>query len=173
MTYRNLRTALLVAHIATSVGFFGAVLVFFCLAVTGLLSAEYALANASYAVMPRITWLVIVPLAAMSLAVGVLQSVLSPWGLVRHYWVLIKLVMTVVIAAVLLIQTPTIDRLGAAGIRSAAETMDWEARYSVLLHSGAGLAVLLAVLVLSVVKPQGLTWWRARGRGGMRENAGP
>lgn len=172
MTYRNLRTGLLVAHIATSVGFFGAVLVFFCLAVTGLLSAEYALANSSYAVMPGITWLVIVPLAGMSLAVGVLQSVLSPWGVVRHYWVLVKLVMTVVIAAVLLIQTPTIDRLGAAGIRSVTETMDWEARYSVLLHSGAGLAALLVVLILSVAKPKGQTGWGTRGRREMHENAG-
>jgi hypothetical protein len=170
MTYRNLRTGLLVAHIATSVGFFGAVLVFFCLAVTGLLSAEYALANASYAVMPRITWFVIVPLAAVSLAVGILQSVLSPWGLVRHYWVLVKFGMTVVIAAVLLIQTPTIDHLGGEGIRSAAETMAWEARYSVVLHSGAGLVALLVVLILSVAKPKGHTGWGTRGRGEMHEN---
>lgn len=168
MTYHSLRTTLLVAHIATSVGFLGAVLVFFCLAVIGLLSAEYTLANASYAVMPGITWLVIVPLAAVSLAVSVLQSVLSPWGLVRHYWVLVKLVMTVAITAVLLVQTPTIDRLGDTGMRVAIGNADFGARYSVMVHSGAGLMVLLGLLILSVAKPPGRTrWGRPRhGNGG-------
>lgn len=159
MTYRNLRTGLLVAHIATSVGFFGAVLVFFCLAVTGLLSANHALANASYAVMPRMAWLVIIPLAGMSLALGVLQSVVSPWGLVRHYWVAVKLAITVVITAVLMVQTPTINRLGEAGARSAIGNADLSERFAVLVHSGAGLIALLAVLVLSVAKPKGLTGW--------------
>jgi hypothetical protein len=159
MSYRNLRTHLLVAHIATSVGFFGAVLVFFCLAVTGLSSAESSLANASYAVMSQIIWLVIVPLAVLSLAVGVLQSVRSPWGLARHYWVLVKLIMSVAITAVLLAQTPTIDRLGDAGMRAAISNADFGARYSVMVHSGAGLMVLLVVLILSVAKPSGRTPW--------------
>ena len=82
MSYRRLRTPLLVAHIASSVGFLGAVAVFFCLAVSGLVASDARLVNASYAVMPRITWFVIVPLAAASLAVGILQSVLSPWRLI-------------------------------------------------------------------------------------------
>lgn len=159
MTYRRVRAPLLIAHIATSVGFFGAVAVFFCLALTGLMASDVALANASYAVMPRITWAVIVPLAAVSLAVGILQSVLSPWGLIRHYWVVAKFAMTVVIAVVLVLQTGTIERLGDAGIQAAIGSVEWSARYSVLLHSGAGLLALLVTLVLSVAKPKGLTGW--------------
>lgn len=106
MTYRSLRTPLLVAHIASSVGFLGAVAVFFCLAVAGFVASDGRLVNASYAVMPQVTWVVIVPLGAASLAVGVLQSALSPWGLFRHYWVIVKLAMTVVILGVLMVQTP-------------------------------------------------------------------
>lgn len=159
MNYRRLRTPLLVAHIATSVGFLGAVAVFFCLALTGLMASDVALANASYAVMPRITWAVIVPLAAVSLAVGILQSALSPWGLIRHYWVVVKFTMTVVIAVVLVLQMGTIERLGDAGIRAAIGSAESSARYSVLLHSGAGLVALLVTLVLSVAKPKGSTGW--------------
>lgn len=159
MTYRRLRTPLLVAHIATSVGFFGAVAVFFCLAVTGLMVSDVALANASYAVMPQITWSVILPLAAVSLIVGILQSVLSPWGLVRHYWVVVKLAMTVVIAGVLILQTGTIERLGDAGTQAAIESAGRAARCSVVLHSGVGLVALLVTLVLSVAKSKGLTGW--------------
>lgn len=166
MTYRSLRTPLLVAHIASSVGFLGAVAVFFCLAVAGFVASDGRLVNASYAVMPQVTWVVIVPLGAASLAVGVLQSALSPWGLFRHYWVIVKLAMTVVILGVLMVQTPTIDGLGEAGLRSAVADVDWALRFSVLLHSGVGLIALLVVLILSVVKPQGLTGWG--GAHGMR-----
>jgi hypothetical protein len=160
MSYRRLHMPLLVAHIASSVGFLGAVAVFFCLAVSGLVASDGRLVNASYAIMPQITWFVIVPLAAVSLAVGVLQSLLSPWGLIRHYWVVVKFAMTVVIAGVLILQTGTIERLGDAGSQSAIGSAEWAARYSVLLHSGAGLVALLVTLVLSVAKPKGLTGWR-------------
>jgi hypothetical protein len=159
MSYRRLRKPLLVAHIASSVGFLGAVAVFFCLAAAGLVASEVRLVNASYAVMPQVTWFVLLPLAAASLSVGILQSVLSPWGLVRHYWVLVKLAMTVIITGVLILQIGTIERLGNAGIQATVGNTDWAARYSVLLHSGAGLIALLVVLALSVAKPQGLTGW--------------
>jgi hypothetical protein len=161
MSRQSTRKALLVLHIATSVGFLGAVSVFFALAVTGMMVSDPGLANASYAVMPRVTWFVIVPLAAAALAIGILQSLLSPWGLVRHYWVIVKLAMTVLIAGVLMLQTSTIDRLGALA-QQADLGSALQARYSVLFHSGAGIVALLVVLVLSVVKPRGLTGWGFR-----------
>ncbi|UVC06847.1 hypothetical protein IHQ71_16485 [Rhizobium sp. TH2] len=159
MSYRRLRMPLLVAHIASSVGFLGAVAVFFCLAVSGLVASDGRLVNASYAVMPQITWFVIVPLAAVSLAVGVLQSLLSPWGLIRHYWVVVKFAMTVLITFVLMLQTNMIDGLGASASARELGVMHLSARYSVLLHSGVGMLALLVVLVLSVVKPKGTTGW--------------
>lgn len=162
MTVGYPRKSLLVVHIATSVGFMGAVAVFFCLAVAGLLAGNDASAKAFYAVMPTATWWVIVPLAFASLAVGLLQAALGPWGLVRHYWVVVKLAVTVLITAVLLIQTPSIGKLGLIAASPEAMMGDIGARYSVLVHSGAGIAALAVVLVLSVVKPRGLTGWDVR-----------
>lgn len=163
MTVRYPRKTLLVVHIGTSVGFMGAVAVFLCLAVVGLLAGNHASANAFYAVMRTITWWVIVPLAFASIAVGVLQAALSPWGLVRHYWVVVKLAMTALITAVLMIQTPSIDALGLIAASPEAMMGDIGARYSVLVHSGAGMIAITVVLVLSIVKPRGLTGW-ARNR---------
>jgi hypothetical protein len=159
MTVGYPRKTLLVVHIGTSVGFMGAVAVFFFLAVAGLLAGNDASANAFYTVMPTVTWWVIVPLAFASIAVGLLQAALSPWGLVRHYWVVVKLAMTLLITAVLMIQTPSIDALGLLAASPKAMMGDIGARYSVLVHSGGGIAALAVVLVLSVVKPRGLTGW--------------
>lgn len=156
------RKSLLVVHIGTSVGFMGAVAVFFCLAVAGLLAGSDTSANSFYAVMPTVTWWVILPLTFASIAVGTLQAALSPFGLVRHYWVVVKLAMTALITAVLMIQTPSIDGLGLIAESPEAMMGDIGARYSVVVHSGAGIATLAVVLVLSVVKPRGLTGWAAR-----------
>ena len=164
MTPRYPRKSLLVAHIGTSVGFLGSVAVFFCLAVSGLGFDDPKAGSAFYAVMPTVTWWVVVPLALASLLIGIVQAAVSPWGLVRHYWVVVKLAMTDVITAVLLMQLRTIDRLGEIAASPSPVAFDPGARYSVLLHSGAGMLALLVVLVLSVVKPTGLTGWSGRRR---------
>jgi hypothetical protein len=36
-------------------------------------------------------WFVIVPLALAALLTGLVMSLITPWGLFRHYWVLIAL----------------------------------------------------------------------------------
>ena len=58
-----------------------------------------------------------------------------------------------------MIQTPSIDHLGSIAITSAAGMGQAGARYSVLVHSGAGLVAIVFVLVSSVVKPRGLRGW--------------
>jgi hypothetical protein len=45
--------------------------------------------------MDLIARFVIVPLTFASLPTGLIQSLGTPWGLFRHYWVLMKLVVTV------------------------------------------------------------------------------
>ena len=49
---------------------------------------------------------VIVPLAIASLLTGVVQALATPWGLFRHYWVVIKLFLTVFATLVLLASPP-------------------------------------------------------------------
>jgi ABC-type anion transport system duplicated permease subunit len=51
------------------------------------------------------TRFVIVPLSFASLVTGIVSSLGSPWGLFRHYWVVLKLAMTILATAVLLIHT--------------------------------------------------------------------
>lgn len=54
-----------------------------------------------YLLMEPLAWLVLVPLAFASLLTGLVQSLGSAgaWVLVRHYWVLFKLLITVVALA--------------------------------------------------------------------------
>lgn len=150
------RKLLLTLHVVTSVGFIGAVAAFLALAVAGASSTDPALLSAAYLGMNLITWPVIVPLASASLLLGVLQSLGTPWGLFRYYWVILKLVLTVVAIAVLLVQTPIISALAQAA--PGGDLTDLASgRFAMILHSVGGMTVLVLVTALSIYKPRGMT----------------
>lgn len=100
------------------------------------------------------TWWLILPLAALTLITGLIVAVTSPWGIARHYWVIAKLVLTALATAGLIIHLDPIDR-AAALARSGAPPgeLQWQ-----LVIAAALAAVALAIaLMLSIVKPRGLT----------------
>jgi hypothetical protein len=102
-------------------------------------------------------WLVIVPLALVSLLSGVAQSFLTAWGLLRYHWVLAKLVLTVIATVVLLLKLPVIDFAARAAMSSGAASPDFDhARFELLIHAGGGIVVLLAATILAIYKPWGL-----------------
>src|SRR5690349_21578059 len=81
----NLRHGTLTAHITSSVGWFGAVAGFLVLSIAGLASANAQTVRAVYIAMEVLGWFVIVPFCLASLATGLVQSLGTPWGLLRHY----------------------------------------------------------------------------------------
>ena len=159
----RLRNLLLTAHITASVGWLGSVAAFLVLAVTGLASRDAQTVRAAYLAMELVTGLVIVPLSIASLATGFVQSLGTRWGLLRHYWVVAKLLLTVLATVIVLLQTGTIGYLAEmAGARALASGDLHELRTSMVVHAGGGLVVLLTTTVLSVYKPQGNTRYGQR-----------
>lgn len=150
------RRLLLTAHVTTAVGWTGAVLCFLALATVGVSSQDPGTVRGVYLVMEPVAWYVLVPLALMSLVIGVIQSLGTTWGLFRHYWVLIKLVMTVLATAVLLMYTKTVgvlaDLAADPGVGLGAVRNP-----SPMLHAALALPLLLAATVLAVYKPRGVT----------------
>lgn len=157
----GLRKFSLTVHVSASVGWLGAVVAFLALAITGVTSEDVQTIRAvSIALQPLTQW-VIVPLALASLLTGVVQALGTPWGLFRHYWVVIKLLLTLIATAVLLLTVEPIRALATY----AAEQPDVGANVqaaisSLVLHSGGGLIVLLVITTLSVYKPVGKIWVR-------------
>ena len=154
----RLRKAVLTAHVASSVGWLGAVVAYIALDVTAVSSADVQLVRAAYAAMEVTAAYAIVPLAIASVVIGTLNALGTSWGLFQHYWVLLKFVLTLVASAVLLVETQTIRSLAEA----AGSGADPRALPGTLPHSIGGLVVLLLVAVLSVYKPRGVTryGWR-------------
>ena len=158
-----LRKLALTVHLAASVGWLGAVAAFLALAVVGLTRQDIQTVRAAYVAMALTTWFVIVPLAFASLLSGVISSLGTRWGLFRYYWVVIKLLITLVATIILLVHTQLIDVLGAVAAKTTVLGADLQS--SQLLMVVASVAALLALLMataLSVYKPQGMTRYGAR-----------
>lgn len=104
------------------------------------------------------TWCVIVPLSIASLVTGIVSSLGTPWGLLRHYWVLMKLVITLFSTVILVIHMRPIEVLsGAAQAMAVFDTRPHGAQTMMVMASGAALGVLLVLTALSVYKPRGMT----------------
>jgi hypothetical protein len=113
--------------------------------------------------MDLTTRFVIVPLALASLLTGIVQSLVTPWGLFRHYWVLFKFLLTVVAAIVLLLQPPRISYLAGVAAETTLSSADLRfLRISLLIHAAVGLVVLLVTAGLGVYKPRGMTRYGMR-----------
>lgn len=151
-----LRKPLLLLHVLTSVGFVGAVAGFLALAIAGGVVGNSEIVRAVYISSEIVTWNVIVPLAWASLLIGIFQSLVGPWGLFRHYWIVVKLVLSIVAVLVLMIQTQNIGLMAQMALADRMEGLT-APRASMTLHGIGGLIVLVVVTVLSIYKPRGLT----------------
>lgn len=156
----RLRKLVLTAHVSTSVGWLGAVAAYLALDLAAVTSQDVQLVGAAYLAMGLTVAYAIVPLALASVVIGVVNALGSPWGLLRHYWVLVKLLLTLAAAAVLVLETGTVGHLA----RAAGSGSDPRELPGTLPHSVGGLVVLLVATALSVYKPRGLTrhGWRTR-----------
>ena len=154
----SLRKCALTAHITSSVGLLGAAASFLALAIAGLASQNAQMIRAAYLAMELAAWFVIVPLAFASLLTGIVQSIGTTWGLFQHYWVLAKLLLSVFVTIVLLLQMKLIGYLANVAANSILTSADLiEARLSLVVHAAGGLLVLLVPVALSVYKPRGIT----------------
>jgi uncharacterized membrane protein len=158
----RLRKFALAAHLTFAVGWIGAAAGYIALDVTAVTSQDAQTLRAAYLAMELIVWYVIVPLALASLLTGLLMSLGTKWGLFRHYWVLISLLLTIIATIVLLAETQTISYFAAIAADPATSSDDLRALGNTLVHSVGGTVVLVVILVLNVYKPRGMTryGWR-------------
>jgi hypothetical protein len=152
------RKAALTAHVTASVGWLGTVAAFLALAVAGLASEDTQTVWSSYVAMELVGWYVIVPLCAASLVTGVVSSLGTAWGLVRYYWVVVKLVITGLATLALLVHMQPVDHIGDVAAGAAWSGGELHGlRVQLMIQSGAAVMALLVATALSVYKPQGLT----------------
>lgn len=168
MKSQAIRKFALTAHVVASVGWLGAVASFLALALGGMASQDLFLVRAAYGAMAAIGWYVLLPLALASLITGLVESLGTRWGLLRHYWVVIKLGLTVLATGLLLLHMRPIDAMAGEAARRVIQPGELrELRLQLVAQAAAALVLLVFVTGLAVYKPQGLTPYgqrKARGQ---------
>lgn len=152
----RIRAVTLTAHITVSVGWLGAVAAFLALGVVGLTSRDAHTVRGAYLVMEPAAWFVLVPLALASLLTGIIQSVGTPWGLFRHYWVVFKLIINVFATIVLLMYMQTFRAMAHVAADPSVD-LDVVRNASPVQHAALAMLLLVVATVLAVYKPRGMT----------------
>jgi hypothetical protein len=149
-------------HVIASVGWMGGVAAFTAVAFLARAGSEPAALAAAGEALAVIGWAVVVPLAAASIVSGIAQSLATEWGLVRHYWLVLKLIATGLATLMLLLHMGAVTRLATAeGGTASGQLLAKRAQLG--FDAAGGLVVLVAIAMLSFFKPRGLTrrGWRA------------
>lgn len=174
MMTAGLRKFVLTTHVTSSVGWLGSVAAFLALAIAGVGSRDAQVVRAAYVAMHLTTWFVIVPFCLASFFTGVVESLGTPWGLFRHYWVVTKLVLTVLATVILLLHTQPIDRIAAVAAQATLSGTDLrQLRIQLIGDASAALFVLLITTTLSVYKPWGMTTYGIRKQSELAEGWRP
>ncbi|WP_454860946.1 DUF2269 domain-containing protein [Promicromonospora soli] len=135
--------------------------------------ADEQTVRAAHLMMEPVLRYALVPLAAVALVTGTVQALGTPWGLLRHYWVTISLVLTTFAFVILVLHLPAVEAMAAIAANS---TSDVDQLGGDLFHAVGGLVVLLVPLALNIYKPRGMTrygWRRAQGRRSNQRAARP
>ncbi|MFI0424693.1 hypothetical protein [Spongiactinospora sp. 9N601] len=91
----RVRKFLLVLHVCVSVGWFGGGYAMLVLGVAALTSAGSPLRPAAYQLMHLGDRAIMIPGSLGALGTGLTLALSTQWGLLRHWWVVAKLTLTV------------------------------------------------------------------------------
>lgn len=156
------RKFVLIMHMAGGVGWMGLDVGLLILAFTGLTTTSGRTAISVYTSLGIFVPPSVLTLSLLMLITGLVQGLWSKWGLLRYWWVAVKLVLGLILTAlVVFVLIPAVERLpvelagvpdtGGTAVRAALGT----APLQLLFPPIVSFLSLAFALVLSVYKPWG------------------
>lgn len=158
----GLRKGVLTVHIVTAVSWIGVDIVLLVLVLTALTSSDPMTVAASYTAIGAFTIVLLVPAGVLTLATGLLLGVGTKWGIVRYWWLTVKLVITVVLTTLVIVLlrpsvTDVASRAEQAGGAGLFRDQLGGLPVDLVFPPSVSIAALLVATVLSVYKPWGKT----------------
>jgi len=162
-----LRKLTITAHVSFSVGWLGATAAFLALSIAGLTSHDAELVRGAYLSMDLISRFAIIPMCFAAVATGLVQALGTPWGLFRHYWILVKFGLAILATFALLVHQFGAMAVAAKQVSGVApETLFspdlGPLKTQLVLAPSLAILLLLAVTTIGVYKPWGLTQYGRR-----------
>ena len=162
------RKLVLVLHVLCGVGWMGADIALMVLLVNARMTASAAEVMAGYTAVALIVPVAVPPLCLGVLLTGLLLGWATPWGLVRHWWVFVKLVlaivMTILVFVALLPAVRSVPELSGIDTADGVRAKLGPAGIQLLFPPVVSFLLLGIATLLSIFKPRGLTPWSRRGQ---------
>jgi hypothetical protein len=153
----RLRKMMLAVHVAFSVGWPGAAACFLALAVVWPTSQDAPTVRTTSLVLAPAAWSVLVPRSLGALLTGLVSSLGTTWALLRHSWVLIKLLVNVVAAIFVVRYAQTLSQIAGVAADPTLPDDDVVVLVGTLQRASGGMVLWLGATVLSVDRPRGMT----------------
>lgn len=156
---RRWRQLILVVHLMAAGIWLGVDVVVAILVLTGWFAEDIALRSLSYRALANFVALPMMVSGLVCLVTGVLLGLATRWGLVRYWWVMVKLVLTVVLCTlIVLVLQPgmsAVDTYGQELLTSVPDRAAQDRVRTLFFPPAVSLSALTFAMVLAVVKPWG------------------
>jgi uncharacterized membrane protein len=165
---RSARRFTILLHILVSVSWIGADLVIGVLSFTGLTTDDPRTMATAYTAIGMFAVPLLMTLGLLTLATGLMLGLGTRFGLVRYWWVVVKLVISVVLTVLVVVALrPALDDAAAESAivdPTLPERLD-QVRFNMIFPPLVSTTALLLATWLGVYKPWGLTrYGRSQGR---------
>lgn len=165
----SLYRLMLIVHVVSSVAWMGAEAVLLTLAIIGINTGSPETLRAVYVTMGLFGPWFYIPLAFVALASGVVLSLGTKWGLVSHYWVVVKLIINIALAGggtafVMGMVRDAANHASNAPAGGLTAAMIGGQRFSLVGAFTVGMGLLTIATILSYYKPWGRLPWARRSR---------
>jgi len=150
---RPVRLTFLCVHVLTSVAWLGTIVSFLVFALKGRSATDVSELSMCVTALQWLGWWLVVPLCFAASVSGIVQSVISSWGLIQHYWVLIKLIAMILATILLMVHMKIVDELSRTPLTQSNAAIS---AFSSLAFDAALATLLGAILTgFSIFKPPG------------------
>ncbi|QFU86380.1 hypothetical protein [Amycolatopsis sp. YIM 10] len=149
----NTRKWLLFTHVVASIGWIGVELSIVALGAVGLLSDDTAVVRGVQLSAGTLGEIFYLPASLLTLISGIALSLGTKWGLVRYWWVVVKIAIT--LALTIGGNLAVVPKFAEAADRAARGEAIGGTAVMLVTAMSAGLTLLLIATLLSFFKPGG------------------
>jgi hypothetical protein len=158
---RGWRRATLVAHIVAGGAWIGIDVIVAVLVLTGRFSGDLAVRSLAYQALATFVVWPMLTAGLVCLATGLILGLGTTWGLLRYWWVAVKLALNLVLCTlIVLVLRPGMDEVAGYGRELLVGTPDPATVSTLFFPPAVSLTTLTLATVLAVFKP----WGRIRPR---------
>ena len=153
---RGWRRATLVAHIVAAGAWIGIDVIVGVLVLSGRFSGDVAVRSLAYQALASFVAWPMLTAGLVSLATGLILGTGTTWGLLRYWWVAVKLTLNLMLCTlIVLVLRPGMDEVAAYGRDLLTGTPDPGAVSTLFFPPAVSLTTLTLATTLAVYKPWG------------------